>query len=98
MPDDRLALASELATAAPARRLELVHHIATRDDLDPRPWLLWMAETGETEVRQQAISLLSSMVDLNVQRQLRQLLAQESDETVAQSIRQVLLTRPPQWR
>lgn len=94
MPDDRLALASELATSAPTHQIELLEEIATRGDLDPRPWLLWLAEDGEPEVRKQAIVLLSSMLDLNVQRDLRQLLAKERDESVAQSIRYILLNQP----
>jgi hypothetical protein len=95
MPDDRLALASELATSSPQRRISLIQQIAIRDDLDPRPWLLWMAEDGEPEVRKQAITSLASMTDLTVQRELRQLLNNEQNEDVAQSIRQVLVTRSP---
>ena len=95
-PDDRLALASELATSPPLERVKLLHSIATRTDLDPRPWLLWMAEDGEAEVKQQAVALLSSMTqDLEMQRDLRRLLAQESDESVAQALRQVLFVRNP---
>ncbi len=93
-PDERLALASELATASPARQLTLLQSIATRSDLDPRPWLLWMAEDGQTEVKQQAVVLLSSMAhDIIIQRDLRRLLSQENDEKVANTIRQVLASR-----
>jgi hypothetical protein len=93
-PDERLALASELATALPEQQIDLLQQIALRSDLDPRPWLLWMAEDGQPEVRRQAIGLLSSMAhDLQLQRDLRRLLAQERDERVAHSIRQVLLAR-----
>ncbi len=93
-PDDRLTLASELATAAPAQQISLLQSIATRTDLDPRPWLLWMAEDGPTEVKQQAIVLLSSMKhDITVQRDLRRLSNKETDEQVAQAIRQLLILR-----
>jgi hypothetical protein len=92
--DERLAMASELATALPADQIALLQAIANRPDLDPRPWLLWMAEDGPPEVRQHAVAILSSMVsDLIIQRDLRRLLAQESDERVAQTIRQVLMSR-----
>jgi hypothetical protein len=92
--DDRLALASELATAFPAEQIALLQVIANRPDLNPQPWLFWMAEDGPPEVRQHAVALLSSMSsDLAIQRELRRLLAQESDERVAQTIRQVLMTR-----
>lgn len=93
-PDDRLALASQLATAPPLERIRILQSIATDPSVEPRPWLLWMAEIGEVEVKQQAIGLLSSMAqDLNMQQDLRRLLAQESDESVAKAIRQVLMAR-----
>jgi hypothetical protein len=92
--DERLAMASELATALPADQIALLQAIAHRPDLDPRPWLLWMAEDGSPEVRQHSVALLSSMVsDLVIQRDLRRLLAQESDERVAHTLRQVLMSR-----
>ncbi len=94
LSDDKLELASTLATGSAATQLELIEQIATRSDLDPRPWLLWMAEDGVPEVRQQAVSLLHSMVDADVQRNLRVLLGRERDEVVAQAIRHVLLTGP----
>lgn len=90
-PDEHLEIALELATSSEQRRLELVHHVATRGDLNPRPWLLWMAESGQTEVRRTAVSLIHSMVDPNVERELRGLLRRERDESVCQTIRQVLV-------
>ncbi len=93
-PDDRLALASELGSSNATHRIEMLQAIATRSDLDPRPWLMWMAEDGELEVRLQAVGLLSSMIqDHTVQSDLRRLLSQERDEPVAQAIRRVLLAR-----
>jgi hypothetical protein len=94
MPDDRLALASDLATSAPVRRIQLINEIARRDDLDPRPWLLWMAEDGEAEVRLQAITLISSMADTDVHRHLRRLLHSERDAIIAHAMRQVLAAGP----
>lgn len=92
--DEHIALASELATSPPMERIRLMHSIATRTDLEPRPWLLWMAEDGEPEVKQQAVALLSSMAqDLDVQRSLQRLLAQETDENVALALRKVLHAR-----
>lgn len=90
-PDEHLELASELATCSEVRRLELVRIIASRSDINPRPWLLWMAADGQLEVRKTSVSLLSSMVDPEVELALRGILGRESDEGVRQSIRQVLL-------
>ncbi|MEZ6135805.1 MAG: hypothetical protein R3C53_12940 [Pirellulaceae bacterium] len=88
--DTQLALASELSTGSAARRLELVQTIARESD-DPRPWLLWMAEDGEPEVRKLSTSLLSSMVDPFVERSLRILLSRETDPEVERALRQALL-------
>jgi len=93
MDDDKLALASELACGAATRRLELVQQIAGSGRMEPRPWLLWMAEDGEPEVRKLAVSLLSSMLDAQVERSLRNLLARERDAEVERTIREVLLVR-----
>lgn len=90
MPDDRLVLASELASGTTEERLALIERIAVRADLDPRPWLLWMAEDGQSLVRRRAIALLSSMSDLDVQQRLRGMLSEEADQLVAGAIRQVL--------
>ncbi len=93
MDDDKLALASELACGAAARRLELVQQIASNGRMEPRPWLLWMAEDGEPEVRKLAVSLISSMLDAQVERSLRNLLARERDPEVERTIREVLMVR-----
>lgn len=91
-PDEQLELASELATCSEARRIELIHEIAVRTDLNAKTWLLWMAEDGQPAVRRHAVSLLNSMLDEEVQLGLRNLLRRENDETVSQTIRQVLLS------
>jgi hypothetical protein len=93
MDDEKLTLASELACGTAARRLELVQQIASNGRMEPRPWLLWMAEDGEPEVRKLAVSLLSSMLDSQVERSLRNLLTRERDPAVERAIREVLLVR-----
>lgn len=91
MTDDKLELASELATGTVQQRARLIEAVASRGDLDPRPWLLWMAQDGQPEIRKQAVAYLTNMLDVDVLRQLRMLLNREQDETVANAIRQALL-------
>ncbi len=98
MSDENLALASQLATGSAAQRLDMVQRIASRGDLEPRPWLLWMAEDGEPEVRKLAVSLLSSMLDAHVERSLRVLLTRERDPLVDKAIREVLLAGQQNYR
>ncbi|MGN6543651.1 MAG: hypothetical protein ACTHK7_01270 [Aureliella sp.] len=91
MSDDKLDLAMQLAVGSSAQRLELLQSLGERTDLDPRPWLLWMAADGDEPVREQAIGMLAPLLDTEVRRQLRLLLSQERDERIAQTIRRVLV-------
>lgn len=85
-----IELATELSLGTTARRLELVQQIAASDQVNPRPWLVWMAEDGQPEVRRMSISLLSSMMDDPVQRSLKILLSRETDSEIRDLIRRVL--------
>lgn len=91
--DFEVELASELAVGSVSRRLELVQQVATSNQVVPQPWLVWMAEDGQPEVRRMAISLLSSMLDRDVDRSLRLLMDQESDPEIKDQIRKVLLSK-----
>lgn len=91
LPEDKLELAMQFANGDEADRLARLEETAVRTDLDPRPWLVWMAEAGETSVRRKAVSLLSTMVDEDVRRGLRMQLNRERDEEIAQMIRRVLV-------
>lgn len=93
--DSEIALASELAVASGERRIELMKQIAQSNVIAPQPWLLWMAEDGEPEVRRMAISLLSSMQNEQVQRTLRMLLFREQNQDIQDLIRKVLLSGSP---
>ena len=92
MSDSKLELAMELATGSETRRLEILDQFPTRTDIDPRVWLLWMAQDGQTEVRGRAIAQLSSMLDQDVMRELRLLLNRERDPETAQLIRKILIS------
>lgn len=92
--DVEIALASELATGPVERRLELIQQIATSNSMAPQPWLIWMAEDGQPEVRRMAISLLNSMQTAEVQQSLRMLLLREPDQDIKDLIRKVLLSSP----
>jgi len=91
MSDDKMALAMKLSNGTSDERLRLLRETVVRDDLDPRPWLLWMAGDGDPQVREQAVGLLSPLLDTDVRRQLRLLLNKERDERVSQTIRRVLV-------
>ncbi len=94
LPDHLLEFASGLATCSAARRLQLTNTLTSRQDLEARPWLLWMADAVEPEVRLAAVTHLATMTNSNVQRDLRELLANEPDPRVADAIRRVLFIQP----
>ena len=93
MTDSKLELAMQLATGTEEQRLEIIDQFPQRTDIDPRVWLLWMAQDGQAEVRARAVAQLSSMLDNDVMRELRLLLNRERDPEVAQLIRRLLVTR-----
>ncbi len=90
--DTEIELASELAVGSALRRIELIQKIARSSDITPQPWLVWMAEDGQPEVRRMAISMLSSMLTEEVQRSLRMLMFRESEPEIKDLIRKVLLS------
>ncbi len=92
MNDQLLQMAGELAAGTAEMRMRILDDIVRVSGIDPRPWLLWMAQDGEPSVRRKAVSMLASLSDTNVNRQLRLLLNRERDEEVAQALRQALVS------
>lgn len=92
LSDEEIQLASELANGSANRRLQLIQQIAAQGNVNPRPWLVWMAEDGEPEVRRMAVSLLAPMIDDAVTRSLRNLAVRESDNQTKELITRVLAT------
>lgn len=92
LDDHKIQIASELAVGSAQARLRLIERIAS-SEMDPRPWLLWMAEDGEPEVRRMSISLLTPMADESVYRSLRNLQARESSSELRDMISRALLTQ-----
>lgn len=90
MSEENLELAIQLATGTTDTRQQLLSELVERENLDARPWLLWMAADGQDVVRQHAVALLQPLIDNDVRRQLRLLLNKERDDKVAQTIRRVL--------
>jgi HEAT repeats len=92
LSDEEIQLATELANGSANRRLQLIQQIAAQGNVNPRPWLVWMAEDGEPEVRRMAVSLLAPMIDETVTRSLRNLAVRESDSQIKEMITRVLAT------
>jgi hypothetical protein len=93
LSNEEIRVANQLAAPQIEVRLGLLESIVRRTDLDPRPWLLWLAEDPNREVRLRAVSALAAMNDQAVTQTLRKRLAIEADPAVIAQIRQVVDTR-----
>jgi len=90
LSNEEIRVANQLASPIVDVRLGLLESIANRTDIDPRPWLLWLAEDTNREVRMRAISSLATMNDGAVKQSLRQRLTSEHDPTVIAHIRRIV--------
>ena len=88
---EHLELGLELARGSVAERLQAMDTLVRVAGLNPVPWLVWMAESSDREVRLRAVSLLGATADEEALQKLRQLKNKESDNRVAEQINQVLL-------
>lgn len=79
-------LASELAVASADHRLQLMGVLLHQSEINPRPWLLWMAEEGQVEVRIAAVECLAEVMDLESRERLRRILDREQSVAVRQVI------------
>lgn len=101
MNDSLIQFASQiamvLATGSRQEKITAAQTVATRPDLG-EPWLLWIAEDRDPEVRRAAIGLLRGRVDQEIGRRLRTMLSYEAHPEVAQTLRQVLSPQTPKLR
>lgn len=92
MTPSHLEIVIELAQGNVEQRLKAMDTIARDPSFHDRiPWLVWMAESADRNVRRRAVALLGSMTDPEAMRKLRILQSREPDSTIADQISQVLL-------
>lgn len=90
LDDQQIALAERLADPDVRVRLGMLYDLTHQFSENPRPWLLWLAEDPEPQVRKAAISILATMDDQQIQKKLQELLVNERSETVADTLRRAL--------
>ncbi len=86
-----IEIAIELARGTSTERLLAMDRLVHDGDLNPVPWLTWMANTADRTSRQRAISLLGSVGDEDAMRSLRMIKQREADDSIVTQITQVLL-------
>ncbi len=91
MSTPQLELAIDLAQGNIEQRTMAMDRLVRDQDIDPIPWLVWMAEQSEIQVRRKAVSLLGLMSNPNAIHTLRMLELREPDSAIVEQISQVLL-------
>lgn len=90
LSEEEIRIASQLAATQTEVRLGLLDSIILRKDIDPRPWLLWLAEDPDRELRSRAIDVLSRVDDEAIRTSLRKRLMTEADPAISEQIRQII--------
>lgn len=90
LSNEEIRLANQLASSEIQVRLGLLESLGRRGDIDPRRWLLWLAEDTQREVRLRAVTALYAMNDAAVIAELRKRLSNEADPMVIAALRQVI--------
>lgn len=91
MSAPQLELAIDLAQGNIEQRTMAMDRLVRDQDIDPIPWLVWMAEQSDIKVRRKAVSLLSLMSSPNAIHTLHMLKLREPDSAIVEQISQVLL-------
>lgn len=91
MSAPQLELAIDLAQGNIEQRTMAMDRLVRDQDIDPIPWLVWMAEQSDIQVRRKAVSLLGLMSNPNAIHTLRMLELREPDSAIVEQISQVLL-------
>ena len=91
MSTPQLELAIDLAQGNLEQRTTAMDLLVRDQDIDPIPWLVWMAEQSDIKVRRKAVSLLGLMSNPNALQTLHMLKLREPDSAIVEQISQVLL-------
>lgn len=90
MSEEEIRIASQLSAPQTEVRFGLLDSIIVRSDIDPRPWLLWLAEDPDRDLRLRAIDALSQVDDEAIRTSLRKRLMTEADPEISERIRQIV--------
>ena len=90
MTSKQLRFAIDLANGTSEQRLHTLDKFSASEISNPIPWLVWMAQDGQREVRLKAIATLAKVGTDEARLQLRVLLKNETDQLVVAQIRHLL--------
>jgi hypothetical protein len=91
MNTQQLEMAIRIAQGDVTERLSEMDRLVRDSSLDPIPWLTWLAENADRDVRRRAVSLLGTISAPDALRSLRMLKNREPDSAIVDQISQVLL-------
>lgn len=90
LSEEEIRIASQLAAPQTEVRLGLLDSLIVRSDIDLRPWLLWLAEDPDRDLRSRAVDALSHVDDEAIRKSLRKRLMTEADPEISERIRQIV--------
>ena len=84
-----LELARRLFDPDPEVRIELARRLPGLQSVDAAPWLLWLCEDKDAEVRLVAITLLATTGDPSLLRQVRQIAVKDPDPRIRRQAQRI---------
>ena len=79
----QLELSRRLLDPDPDVRRELARTLPAMQSVDAGPWLMWLAEDKDPDVRLEAISVLGTTGDPAILRKIEELARRDSDPRIA---------------
>ncbi len=89
MSEEQIQLALELVSGTVEQRLSALDRLVSEQSIAPVPWLAWMAEDQDRQVRERAIRILGSVDHDDSRREMRLLMNREKDEGLRSLLRQL---------
>lgn len=90
--ESQLHLAIELASGRTEARIAALDKLVSEQSIAPLPWLVWMAEDEDRQIREHAIRLLASIPSEQARVKMRLLSSREKDARLRDLLRQSILS------
>lgn len=88
--ENHLRLVEQLVSPVPQVRRQLAQSLPRFSNLDARPWLIWLSQDDDPEVRLAAVALMAANNDMEIRKRLRQMELEESSSAVLRQVQRSL--------
>jgi hypothetical protein len=93
-----LVLAARLCDPNPMARIELARRLPEMQSINAVPWLLWLCEDQDSEVRLTAVTLLATTGDPRLLRRVRDIALRDADPRIRQQAERIAQKHGGAWR